>query len=152
MPKVTIAVSGLKELGASMKALDEDMRKRIVFAMTGGAASLVKKEAIVKAPIAEKAEGDAEPGNLKRNVIAVKVRKTSLSAEHLVTVRAGQKAGWASRYGSMLEHGTVKMGARPWMRPAFDENVRAAIAEMKAIGERRVRAAVRKAAKQAAKR
>ena len=150
---VTVKVEGLRELGQAISQLGEDVRKRIAPAMTGAAAHLVKVDAIRRAPVSDaphEIEGvKIEPGNLKRNVIVAKQRKTPLTAEHKVTVRAGAKAGYASRYGSMVEHGTVKMPARPWMRPALEQNIQAATEEMKKKGEQRLAAAVRKAKKRA---
>lgn len=153
---ITVKVEGLRELGASIKQLGGEVRERIAPAMTGAAAHLIKLDAINRAPDSDEPheiEGvKIEPGNLKKNIIVTRQKKTALTAEHKVTVRSGAKAGYASRYGSMVEHGTVKMGARPWMRPALSENIRAATEEMKKKGQQRVAAAVRKAAKRAAKR
>lgn len=143
-----VEVRGLQQLGENIRALSEELKKGIAPAMTSAAARVVKKSAVSNAPDSEeehKISGTSiEPGNLKRNIIVVKNRKTNLTAEHLVTVRGKEKGKFASRYGSMIEHGTVKMGPRPFLRPAFDNNVSKLGETMRAAGERRVLAAVRK--------
>jgi HK97 gp10 family phage protein len=146
--KLSVKVEGLQQLRASLRTLDEETRRRIFPAMTAAGANLVKKDAINRAPQSDEPHEiggvKIEPGNLKRNIIVAKRRKTELTAEHVVTVRAGAKAGHASRYGSMVEHGTVRMSARPWMRPALSSNIQSATEEIKRKGQERLRAAVRK--------
>lgn len=151
--KLSAKVIGLDKLAQNIKSLSEQTRKRIAPAMTNAAAQVVKKAAARNAPVSDEPHEidgvQIEPGNLKRNVIAVKVRanKTRLTAEHLATVRGGTKGKFASRYGSMKEHGTVKMAAHPWMRPAFDTNISNCIEAMKTTGAKKLVDAVVKGRK-----
>ena len=147
-----VEVRGLKELGENIRKLSEETRRKIAPAMTGAAASVVKRAVVKNAPQSDEAHEieniRIEPGNLKKNIIAVKIRKPGeLTAEHIVTARGGVRGKFASRYGSMKEHGTVKMPAEPWLRPAIDQNVGAAINAMKARGEKRVAAAAKSLSK-----
>lgn len=127
----TIKVEGLRELGEAMRGLSEDINKRIARAATGAAAQVIRKSAISKAPV--------DTGNLRKNIIIKRLpaSETSLTSEHIVTVRKGrtrkQKAAGIrdAFYGQFVELGTVKMAARPFLRPSFDENKERAVQAMK---------------------
>lgn len=148
MPGIKYEMKGLRQLGENISRLKEDTRKKIAPAMTGAAANIAKKAAVGAAPQSDEPhffEGvTIQPGNLKRNIIAVRVKKTDLTAEHVVTARSKEKGNFASRYGSMKEHGTVKMAAEPWLRPSFENSIQNAIEAMKKAGERWVLRASKK--------
>ena len=136
---VTVKVQGLTNLGERMRNLSEDMNKKIARSATGAAASVVKKAAERKAPV--------DTGNLKRNIIAKRIppARTQHTSEHIVTVRKGkltekQKGSGLQDafYASWVEFGTAKMAARPFLRPAFDQNIQAAIDAMKKKIEQRL--------------
>lgn len=140
----TIKIDGLKELGQAMRGLTEDVNKRIARAATGAAAQVIRKQAIQNAPV--------DTGNLKRNIIAKRLppAETSLTSEHIVTVRQGkvtkkqkEKGLKDAFYGRFVEFGTVKAPAQPYLRPAFDskkeEAVRAMTDRLKARIDREYR-------------
>ena len=149
--RIKIKVDGLRELGESLKALNMETRLKIVRAMTSGAAKLVQERAVAHAPDSEephRLDGVLiQPGNLKKNIIQRRNTKTSLTSEHYVTVRGGEKGKYASRYGVLVEYGTVKMPQRKFLRRSFLEQVNALPGKMAEIGKRKIEAAAKRAAK-----
>jgi HK97 gp10 family phage protein len=130
-----IEVKGLAELGARLDLLSVSMQVKIAGQATGAAARVVKRRAVQLAPVAPEPYvvlGDLiQPENIGRNIVAKKIRLTEHTAEHIVTVRGKKKYGYASRIGSLQEFGTVKQAAQPFLRPAFDQEIGAAITAMK---------------------
>lgn len=129
----TIEVKGLRELGEKLQAMGEEMATKIARGATGAAAAKVKAAAQVKAP--------RRTGNLAKNIITKRLGKsqTSLTSEHIVTVRRSRtkgmkKAGEQSAYyGQFVEFGSIHNTPQPFLRPAFDENVQGAIDTMKSV-------------------
>lgn len=128
----TVKIRGFDDLKASMRGLSADMAGKVARAASAAAAGVVRKAARAKVP--------QDTGNLRKNVIAKRLPKaeTQLTSEHIVTVRQGkvtakQKAAGLEDafYGKFVEFGTVKMGPRPYLRPALDENVQPAIDAMR---------------------
>jgi HK97 gp10 family phage protein len=123
-----VRVTGLRELGATLKRLDADIQERICRRATAAGARVIQESAQRRAPVAQEPyviNGiTVQPRNLpsKIKVTRVKPSDTPLTSQHLVVVLAGAKHGYASRVGSLQEFGTVKMQANPFMRPAFDED------------------------------
>lgn len=127
-----IAVKGLRELGLAMRGLSADMAGKVARQATAAGAGVVRKAARTGAP--------KDTGNLRAAVVMKRVRESSLSAEYVVAVRKGKardvkeakagtgKLGKDAYYAHMVEFGTVKMPAQPFMRPAFDNNTQAASA------------------------
>lgn len=139
---VSFRVSGIEDLQNRFLALAEDMQKKAASSATLAAAKLVKAKAIQNAPRYEKPHTlngvVVQPGNLKRNIVAKKVRDDkSLTSQHIVTVRGKAKYGFAARYGRLVEFGTVKMAPEPYLRPALlSEKNRAADAMADKLRER----------------
>lgn len=131
---VTISVKGLAELGARMEKLKAEVAVKASRSAVAAAALVVKKAAIVNAPayFEEHLVKDAlvQPGNLKRNIISKRLPRSPLTAEYIVTVRGKKKDGYAARYGRLVEYGTVKMAAQPFLRPALANNIDKAVAAM----------------------
>lgn len=138
--RVTIKVEGLQELGESLRLLSRETATKITRSMTNAAAQLVRKDAVARAPeYTEPHMVDGvlvNPGNLKKNIVVKRWTKTRLTSEHLVTVRGKRKDGFAARYGRLVEFGTVKMAAQPFLRPALQQNVRAASEAMRENGKK----------------
>lgn len=129
---VTVKVEGLRELGDRMKGLSEAMNNRIARAATAAGAVVIRDAAKQKVAV--------DTGNLKKNVIVKRLPKgeSPFTSEHIVTVRQGkltkkQKAAGLEDafYGRFVEYGTAKMPARPYMRPAFDQNKEKAVQAIK---------------------
>lgn len=119
-----VQVKGLRELGAAMRALGDDMALKIARAATSAAAQPVKKKAIANVI----ASPSVDSGSLKSSVIVKRLGKkeSKLTSEHIVTVRGrGKKKKDGTRqteapHGSKVEFGTVNMPAEPFLRPAFE--------------------------------
>ena len=126
------AVKGLRELGLAMQALSADMAGKVARQATAAGAGVVRKAARDAAPV--------DTGNLKAAVVMKRLpkRETNLTEEYVVTVRKGKKSdavkGRAGRgrqgkdayYARFVEFGTVKLPARPFMRPALENNTQKA--------------------------
>ena len=131
---VTVHVEGLRELGEKMRLLDAKVSTRLATRATGKAANVIKKLAKQKI----QSNPSIDTGSLLNSVIVKKIPKsqTSLTSEHIVTVRGrgkpkinkkGVKQAQAP-HASLVEYGTVKMKAEPYMRPAFDNGKAGALA------------------------
>lgn len=148
---MSLKITGLKDLGDRMRLLDKDISGRIARAATAAGANVVKKAAIQNAPISSEPhqlgvqkDQIAQPGNLRQNIITRRLppaQRTS-TEEYIVTIRAGSgKVPKDAFYGRFVEFGTVKMTAHPFLRPAIDNNVQAAIDAMKGRLEQRLKKA-----------
>lgn len=159
MARTTVRVEGLRELGEAMRELGTEVSEKIAHAMVSKAARMVRDEAKKAAPV--------RTGFMKQNIIVKKMRKseTDLTSEYRMGVRKYKvkyadtrfnvRKGRAGTYYGVddayywryLEFGTVKMAPRPFIRPAFENNRMRAVDEMKRVGQRRIEAAAKKAAK-----
>ena len=113
-----------------MQGLSEDMRKKVARQAVAAGAGVVRKAAREKAPV--------DTGNLKASLVMKRVKDTNLTEEYIVTPRKGRtrdvKAakrgkgalGKDAYYARFVEFGTVKVPARPFIRPALEENVQRA--------------------------
>ena len=108
----------------------------------------------MKAPVATKALGPNQqpPGTLKRAIIMKQIPEKSDAQKQVfhVAVRRGKqdrkqgKKGTLSQdayYAHFVEFGTVKMSARPFMRPAFEGRKNDAVEAIRARLAERVEAA-----------
>lgn len=148
MAVTSIKVSGLRELGESMRKLSSDVSGRIARAATAAGAGIIKKAAQKNAPV--------RTGALKGGIVVKRIpaSETGLTSEHIVTVSTRSIKNYVKKsrakrhriegfksyvdlgdffYAHFIEFGTVKMSARPFLRPAFDANKEAAV---KAIRDR----------------
>lgn len=152
----TVKISGLRELGASLKALGDDVGSKIARQAVAAGASVIKRRAKELAPIADepyRVEGNAwstvsvggkrkrvvsrvselvQPGNVPKQIVTKRLKpgQTNLTAEYVVAVRGKRQHGFASYIGALLEFGTVKMEAKPFMRPAFEQEKGFAVREI----------------------
>lgn len=142
---VKVKVEGLQELGQRLSALSLKVRKKVARSATNAAAQVIKKQAIRNAPqsdgvhvLVDTEEGpvDIVPGNLRKGIIVARVRKTSLTSEHLVTVGGKAKHHYAGRYAHFVEFGTIRNAPRPFLRPAFEQEKGFAVGAMKAALEK----------------
>lgn len=136
---VSVKVEGLRDLGERMKGLSEQMNNRIARAATAAGAVVIRNAAQLKVPV--------DTGNLKKNIIVKRLPKgeSSLTSEHIVTVRQGKltakqkdKGLQDAYYGKFVEYGTAKMPARPYLRPAYDQNKEKAVQAIKDRIEKRL--------------
>lgn len=132
--RTTIQVSGLRELGQKMHGLGDKVAKQLARRATGKAANVIKKAAIQKVVT----NPSIETGSLRDAIIAKKLGKSESrdTSAHIVAVRirgSRRKSKGKARkqatapYAPLVEFGTVKMQAEPFMRPAFDNNKQRAL-------------------------
>ncbi len=114
----TAKLQGGDELIEKLKKLDYAVRGQIISTAVMAGANLVRASAEQKAPV--------HMGRLKRNIIAELQQQESFLTSFVVGPAA---TAW---YGRFPEFGTRFMAARPFLRPAFDEQKQAV---KKVIGE-----------------
>lgn len=162
-----VKIKGLRQLGEAMSKLSADVAKKAGHAAVSAGATVIKKAAKANAPVAPEAyevEGNlrtkvkvgkrtkrvkstttvlVQPGNIGRQIITKRLRtsQTRLTSEYIVAVRGKAEHGFASRIASLQEFGTVKMRAQPFLRPAFEDNQRAAVDAIKERLAKRIDAA-----------
>ena len=136
-------VKGLAELSAALKELPQRIARNALRQSVAKGAAVIRDEAKTRAPVSSGAPrpGEPLPGTLRRAiVIKHDVKRSSLvSQTYVVAVRHGKryrnrgKKGNRSQdayYWRWVEFGTVKMSARPFMRPAFETKKEAAVQEI----------------------
>lgn len=133
MAEVIVKVEGLEELKRQIEGLNEKFQRRVLDQGVSAAARIIRNAASSKAP--------KDTGLLKRAIRIGKVRQLSFPGKSVYHVFISpkvkgtrQKKGksreiWAF-YWRFLEFGTRKMAARPFLRPAFDENREQALKAM----------------------
>lgn len=125
-----VQVQGLKELGERMRRLSADMAGKVARQATAAGAGVARKNIRARAP--------KDTGNLQAAIVMKRVRNTNLTEEYIVAPRKGKrrdvraakagtgKLGKDAYYAHMVEFGTVKMAAQPFVRPGFEESVQPA--------------------------
>ncbi len=129
-----VKITGLEEIKKALNQLPIDIQQRALRSAVSASAKVVVDAAIAKAPA-----GDT--GNLKKSIYRYRSRSASGTGRetYLVGVRKGKKAyadtaknrrlnrvgkkytvQGEAYYWRFLEFGTVKMQAKPFMRPAFE--------------------------------
>lgn len=135
---------GFNELAAAMRELPERVARNGLRAAVNAGASVIKQDAIARAPV--------DTGALKANLYQKQIREQSgpMQQTFYVGVRRGvakyannaanRRAGTAGKayknagttfYWRFLEFGTSTMAAHPFLRPAFEIKKEDAV---KAIG------------------
>lgn len=130
--KTSMKVEGLRELGNALKELDSRTQKRIIRSATAAGARIIAKEARDRVP--------EKTGNVRKNIRTKNLRPTTPGLqETAVGVRVRGKTGDSAFYWRFLEFGTVKMEAKPFIRPAFEvKKVEAANRIKEQLGKRLV--------------
>lgn len=145
-----ITVTGLPQLHARLRALGEDIEKKVARSATGAAARVIKDIAFGKASVSPPlVSPDVPPGfTLKHNIIVryINPQRSGVTSMHVVTVRKrNAKFPTVSPYrvGVFNEFGTVKMSPRAFMRPAFQQGRNSALDAMTKRLAARIRLAER---------
>jgi HK97 gp10 family phage protein len=127
----TVKVQGLRELGFAMRELSSDIAGKVARQATAAGASVARKNIKARAPV--------DTGNLRAAVVMKRERQTNLTEEYVVAVRKGKrrdvaaakkgegKLGKDAYYAHMVEFGTVKTPAQPFIRPGFEESAQPAV-------------------------
>jgi len=117
---MSVTVTGMKDLQKALKQFPKNVQKNICVGATRAVASEIAKDAKQHAPV--------RSGDLKRSIKVVK-RKTRDESKIRFSIGAGGKIKWKVKgeqnsaipyYAHMVEFGTSKMAAQPFMRPAFE--------------------------------
>ena len=113
-------LTGAKELEKVLRQMPRKVGISVLQSALRQGANIVKKEAIARAPMAHKVYLSPKVvfkkkkyGHLKDNIRVTATRHRGGAAQ--MTIHNG-RAFW----GMFLEFGTSKMGARPWLTPAFE--------------------------------
>lgn len=108
-----------RSLNDIIKTLDKlnDLTQKQVNVAARLGAKFIQKKAKEKAPVSEDGTHGRPKGFLKKN-IKIKAEKTKTKGKKVYSVGIGGDA-W---YGVFSEYGTKKTRAKPFLRPALDEN------------------------------
>lgn len=144
-------IKGLSELSAALKELPNRIARNALRQSVARGAVVIRDEAKTRAPVSTTppAPGDPLPGTLKRSIVIKhdKDRSSLTSQTYVVAVRHGKKYRNQGKKGNRsqdayywrwVEFGTVKMAARPFMRPAFETQKEAAVQEIARVLAERI--------------
>lgn len=115
----TMEVSGLRELADKLRDMGPDLARNALRAGVGQAARIIRDQA--------KATNPDDTGATDRALYAklIKEKSGDHQATYYVGVRSrGKKSAW---YWRLVEFGTAKMRARPFLRPAFESKKNEAV-------------------------
>lgn len=140
----SVRIEGLKELAAALRALPEKVARNGLRAGVYAGAKVIQDEARLRAPVytGPVEQGHPPPGTLKRSIIMKQIREESGPRNQVfyVLVRSGKKYRKQGKKGDKsqdafywrwVEFGSMKMAARPFLRPAFEAKKQAAVEAMK---------------------
>ena len=135
---VTVEIQGLRELDAKLQKMGSRMARRSAGRATGKAAKVIKDAA--KRQVT--ANPSIETGSLLGAIVSKKLpkRETPDTSAHIVTVRVRQSKRATKRanrrkqktagYANIVEFGSVKMAAEPFLGPALEGGQQEAIDAM----------------------
>ena len=140
----SVQVQGLDQLAKALRELPQRVARNGLRAAVYAGAKVIRDEAKLHAPVATGNLGANQPppGTLKRSVIMKQIPELSgaqkqtfyVTVRHGKTYRKQAKKGNLSQdawYWRFVEFGTVKMSARPFLRPAFDMKKHEAVTAIK---------------------
>jgi HK97 gp10 family phage protein len=142
----SVQIKGLDALAKALKELPDRVAKNGLRAAVYAGAKVIRDEAKLQALVAT--------GTLKRAVILKQIPELSTKNKQtfFVTVRQGKKYRKQGKKGNLsqdawywrfVEFGTVKMSARPFLRPAFDMKKNDALTAIKTRLAERIEQAAR---------
>ncbi len=143
-------LSGFKELASALRELGPRVARNTLRRAVSAGAARVRDTAKVYAPV--------DTGEMRRDIMIKRERDTKgeMSAKYSVFVRSGKKSRLSGKgrnvdkdswYWRLVEFGTSKMAAQPFMRPAFESEKEDAVKDIgKALDE-----GIQKAAKELSK-
>ena len=123
MIKPIIAFTGFKDLDADFKLLSKSEQRKVSKKAVKAGAVVFRDAVRAKVPV--------RSGLLKRSISVDTVRGLATAGvkfKKVLVKKKGKKGKHKSTsfYWYFLEHGTSKMSAQPFVRPAFDANVKKA--------------------------
>ena len=105
-------ITGLDDVLKKLKALPERVQKNVVTGAIRAGAKPIVKEARALVP--------KDTGTLKKSIGIKKRRSRDKNIIHFSVAPLVKKGGWTAHF---VEFGTVKMSAKPFMRPAVEKTV-----------------------------
>lgn len=114
MAKGGFKITGIKELQKKMEELEKATQKKVLRSISRKSLNIYVKEARQNAPV--------DSGNLKKSIGNESAKRTG---REKVAIVAGPRRKKGSNTGKgyhahLLEFGTAKMRAKPYLRPAWD--------------------------------
>lgn len=103
--KTRVEVDGVEQLKSNFKKISKTASNEVEQALINGAL-MVERDAKIKAPV--------DTGRLRQSL--------SYQEENFGSKNPAVKVGTNVDYAPPVEFGTSKMAARPFLRPAFNEN------------------------------
>ena len=124
-------ITGASEMAKVLKLLPGKVQGKLLISATRAGANLIRNDARARAPEsglgaerrAARSSSGEDYGTLKDNISVKKVKTPPSRAKMIIS---NGRAFW----GMFLEFGTEKHPPQPWLRPAFDGNVSAALAKI----------------------
>ena len=147
----TVQITGLSELNRALSEFPERLARNVLRGSVAAGAAVIRKDARERAPRYEGpvAAGHPPPGTLKRAIYSAQARRLSGLLQQVYQVgvvsgkrtkKSGRKSGRAADayYWRFVEFGTVKMAARPFLRPAFEAKKLDAVEAIRAYMAQRI--------------
>jgi len=126
-----VRFEGLDKLAAALKEFSPTVQRKGLRQAVAAGSKIVRDEAKLKAPVytGHISQGHPPPGTLKRAIAMARNRRESspgCEVYHVYVRRDKVRSNgrFDAYYAHMVEFGTVKMTARPFMRPAFEATKR----------------------------
>jgi len=155
-----VQVQGLRQLAKSLNQFSSELKKKPLQVAVGRAAREVRDEVRRRAPqgsYMNRSANAPDPGRIYNNIIAAKRKRPGgADMEYIVMVRGkGHSGGKKGKtrdpknawYWFMLEFGTAKQAAQPFMRPGFESKKQAALSTMTKYLAKGIQSVARKLAK-----
>lgn len=146
--ELTTKVEGLQELAKACRELPLAVGRSALRQAAAAGMAEVRNAVRAKAPVytGPVSLGHPPPGTLRRSVAMRRDNRSSgpQKQTYQVFVRSGGMKGVKANgrtdgyYGHMVEFGTVKMSARPFMRPGFDGARNQAVTKLSEILKARI--------------
>jgi len=128
MNNIKVKIEGLEQVKDRLKGLGPQISSKVLGRAVGSGARIIRNAARARVPV--------DTGVLRNSIYSARIRELSSPEQvtYFVGSRKGkryqakQADGW---YFHMVEFGTVKMPAQPFMRPAFETYKNSAEEEIK---------------------
>ena len=112
-------ITGLQDALRSLRDLPQRVQEDTLKRAVSAGAEVVRAEAALRAPVYRgtwSCKDHPPAGTLKASIYKAAIPEECTATREVWKVDVRKRA----YYAHMVEFGTVKMGARPFMRPAFD--------------------------------
>ena len=133
-------VTGFRELKAMLDRLPTVQRQE-------GALKRAMIEALEPTAMLTVQRVPKRTGNLARSIVISDKKRGAVKQEGVVRVWLGAsyQRGARGRHAHLVEFGTVKMAARPFLRPSWDQDSRAMLGRLSDSLRKQIEAAVKRA-------